>query len=183
MTSEFFDVYMEPLVEELVKLWEGVSAYDVLKELGSRSFKLRAVLLWTIHDFPGYGTVAGVAHQGYAACPVCGPDFRGEHSVELGKQTYTDTRRWLPLDDPWRATSMKGLFNGREETRGKPNVVTAEEQVHRANEYQMWLRDGNKEGAAGDPSKAHGVKRRSILYNLPYWKVMTDLLIHSSCRH
>jgi hypothetical protein len=61
VTSEFFDVYMEPLVEELVALWEGVSAYDVLKDIGSRSFKLRAVLLWTIHDFPGYGTVAGVA--------------------------------------------------------------------------------------------------------------------------
>ena len=51
------------------------------------------------------------------------------------------------------------------------------------NEYQIWLCDGNKEGAAGDPSKAHGVKRRSILYNLPYWKVMTDLLIHISSRH
>ena len=45
VTSEFFDVYMEPLVEELVELWEGVSAYDVLKDLGSRAFKLRAVLL------------------------------------------------------------------------------------------------------------------------------------------
>jgi hypothetical protein len=61
VTSEFFDVYMEPLVEELVELWKGVKAYDVLKDIGSRSFKLRAVLLWTIHNFPGYGTVAGVA--------------------------------------------------------------------------------------------------------------------------
>jgi hypothetical protein len=63
VTSEFFDVYMEPLVEELVELWEGVTAYDVLKDIGSRTFKLRAVLLWTIHDFPGYGTVAGVAQD------------------------------------------------------------------------------------------------------------------------
>ena len=67
VTSEFFDVYLEPLVEELVQLWKGVAAYDVLKDHSFRAFKLRAVLLWTIHDFPGYGTVAGVAHQGYAA--------------------------------------------------------------------------------------------------------------------
>ena len=175
VTSEFFDVYMEPLVEELAELWEGVNAYDVLRDIGSRTFKLRAVLLWTIHDFPGYGTVAGVAHQGYAACPVCGPQFRGEHSVELGKQTYTDTRRWLPFDDPWRSTSMNGHFNGREETRGKPNTVTAEEQLHSANSYENWLRAGNKEGGVGDPSKTHGVKRKSILYKLPYWKVITQL--------
>ena len=84
VTSEFFDVYLEPLVEELVQLWKGVVAYDVLKDLGARTFKLRGVLLWTIHDFPGYGTVAGVAHQGYAACPVCGPHFKGGHLVLLG---------------------------------------------------------------------------------------------------
>ena len=171
VTSQFFDVYLEPLVEELMQLWKGVDAYDVLKEVGSRTFKLRAVLLWTIHDFPGYGTVAGVAHQGYAACPVCGPDFKGEHSVELGKQTYTDTRRWLAHDDPWRSPEMKDHFNGRMELRGKPNVVTAGEQLQRAIEYQTWLDEGNREGATGDPSKTHGVKRRSILHNLPYWKV------------
>ncbi len=171
VTSQFFDVYLEPLVEELMQLWKGVDAYDVLKEVGSRTFKLRALLLWTIHDFPGYGTVAGVAHQGYAACPVCGPDFKGEHSVELGKQTYTDTRRWLAHDDPWRSPEMKDHFNGRMELRGKPNVVTAGEQLQRAIEYQTWLDEGNREGATGDPSKTHGVKRRSILHNLPYWKV------------
>ena len=180
MTSEFFDVYLEPLVEELVELWKGVVAYDVLKDVGSWAFKLRAVVFWTIHDFPGYGTVAGVAHQGYAACPICGPQFKGEHSVELGKQTYTDTRRWLPHNDPWRSTAMNALFNGREEDREKPTAVTAEEQVQRANEYQKWLDEGNKEGATGDPSKVHGVKRRSILYNLPYWKVMNQSHIH--CR-
>ena len=70
---------------------------------------------------------------------------------------------------------MKEHFNGREEDRGKPNVVTAEEQVNRANEYRNWLDEGNKEGGAGDPSKVHGVKRRSILHNLPYWKVIPQL--------
>ena len=84
-------MYLAPLVEELQQLWKGILAYDVMKEVGFWTFKLRAMLLWTIHDYPGYGTVAGGAHQGYVACLVCGPDFRGEHSLELGKQTYTDT--------------------------------------------------------------------------------------------
>ena len=177
VTGQFFDVYLAPLVEELQQLWRGVLAYDISKEVGFRSFKLRAILLWTIHDFPGYGTVAGVAHQGYVACPVCGPDFRGEHSIELGKQTYTDTRRWLPPDDPWRASRMKDHFNNREEGRGPPRVVTAEEQELRGLQYQDWLGKGNREGSDGDPSKIHGVKRRSILNDLPYWKVLPDSFI------
>lgn len=115
VTSEFCDVYMEPLVEELVELWENVNAYNVLKDPGSRSFKLRVVLLWTIHDFPRYEIVASVVHQGYAACPVCGPHFKGEHLFELGKQTYMNTRRWLPHDNPWRSTAMKCHFNGCKE--------------------------------------------------------------------
>ena len=93
------------------------------------AFKLQAILLWTIHDFPRYGPIAGVTHQGYVACPVCGPHFRGEHSVKLGKQTYADTRRWLPHHHPWRSTTMKDHCNVRVKDRGKPNVATTDEQV------------------------------------------------------
>jgi hypothetical protein len=83
--SEVFDVYLEPLVEELIQLWDGITAYDITKELGMRTFTLRVVLMWTIHDFPGYGTVGGFSHQGYAACPWYGPNLGADHSVELGK--------------------------------------------------------------------------------------------------
>ena len=92
-------MYLAPLVEELQQLWNGVLAYDVLKEIRFHTFRLRTILLWTIHNFLGYGTITGVAHQGYVACPMCGLGFRSEHSTELGKLTYMDTRRWLPHDD------------------------------------------------------------------------------------
>jgi hypothetical protein len=45
VTSEVFDVYLEPLVEELLQLWQGVPAYDIRKEHGVRRFTLRAVLM------------------------------------------------------------------------------------------------------------------------------------------
>ena len=96
---------------------------------------LRAILLWTIHDFLGCGTIVGVAHEGYVACPVCGPDFKGEHSIRFGKQTYTDTRRWLPQGDLWRSCRMKDHFNGRAEERGPPRIVTAKEQELRGLQY------------------------------------------------
>jgi hypothetical protein len=34
VTLKVFDVYMEPLVEEILQLWYGISTYDVTKELG-----------------------------------------------------------------------------------------------------------------------------------------------------
>lgn len=125
VTCDVFDVYLEPLVEELLQLWEGVEAYDVTKEVGDRAFRLRAMLLWTIHDFPGYGTVGGFSHQGFAACPSCGCNLGAEHSVELGKQTYTGTRRWLPPGHPYKSEEMKDHFTGFVEDRPKPVVVSA----------------------------------------------------------
>jgi hypothetical protein len=171
VTSEVFDVYLEPLVEEIQQLWNGISAYDITKDRGERTFNLRAVLLWTIHDFPGYGTVGCFSHQGYAACPWCGPDLDAQHSTELGKQTYSATRRWLPEGHLYRAAAMKEHFDGNMETRGKPDPVTGEEQLRNAAQYQAWRDAGNRPGAPGDPSKVHGVKRTSILNRLPYWEV------------
>ncbi len=89
-------------MEELQQLWEGVIAYDVLKPMGSRTFKMKCILLWTIDDFPNYGCVVRVAHQGYVACPICGLEFKGEDSIELGKQTYIAMQRWLPEGHPYK---------------------------------------------------------------------------------
>jgi hypothetical protein len=96
VTLELFDVYMEPLVEELLELWISVVGYDVTKPVGFCAFMLCVVLLRTIHDFSRYGTVGRFAHQGYAGCPWCGLELGAKHFVEFGKQTYGGTRRWLP---------------------------------------------------------------------------------------
>jgi hypothetical protein len=36
-----------------------------------------------------------------------------EHSLELGKQTYGGTRRWLPENHIYRSTEMKEHFDGK----------------------------------------------------------------------
>jgi hypothetical protein len=50
------NVFMQPLIEELKVLWQGVEAYDShLKH----SFTLRATYLWSIHDLLAYGIFSG----------------------------------------------------------------------------------------------------------------------------
>ena len=44
------DVYLRPLIDELKELWNtGVNCRDVKAK---ENFTLRAMLLWTINDFP-----------------------------------------------------------------------------------------------------------------------------------
>jgi hypothetical protein len=129
------------------------------------------MLIWTIHDFPGYGTVGGFAHQGFAACLWCGEELGGEHSTKLRKQTYGGCRRWLPSSYILRSEGLKDHFNGRMETRNKLARVSVEAQIRHGKEYATWKEARNQDGTAGDPSKKHGVKRISILFTLPYWKV------------
>ncbi len=48
------DVYMQPLIDELLRLWEGVQCYDVTRAQDNEGrFILRAMIIWTITDWPG----------------------------------------------------------------------------------------------------------------------------------
>jgi len=51
-----FDLFLEPLIEELLDLWKGVSTYDACT---GRKFNLCAAVLWCIHDFPALSTLSG----------------------------------------------------------------------------------------------------------------------------
>jgi hypothetical protein len=46
------NVFMEPLIEELKRLWQGVEAYDNHLKC---CFTLSAAYLWSIHDLLAYG--------------------------------------------------------------------------------------------------------------------------------
>ncbi len=49
------DTYLALVVDELKTMWDGVWAYDGRKTTGGipRVFKLKAICMWTMHDYPG----------------------------------------------------------------------------------------------------------------------------------
>ena len=47
------DVYIELLIDELLKLWNGIIVYDVSRSMQQRKFQFHAMLVWTIHDASG----------------------------------------------------------------------------------------------------------------------------------
>jgi hypothetical protein len=61
------DVYLRPLVDELLLLWkeEGVRVWDEYKQ---ETPNLRALLFVTIKDWPALGNLSGHSNKGYQAC-------------------------------------------------------------------------------------------------------------------
>jgi hypothetical protein len=93
------DVMMRPLIKELKILWDGVQAYDCYKK---QKFNLRAVYLWSIHDFMAYGIFGGWSCQWILTCPIYAKYtlcFRLKFS---GKICYFDCHRCFLPQDPFR---------------------------------------------------------------------------------
>jgi hypothetical protein len=186
VTADNIDVYLAPLIEELLELWEGVTATDVSTEGEERKFRLRAILMWCIHDLPAYGLVSGQVTKGYKGCPKCGPNITTQRSKALGKNVYMEHRRYLSKSHPYR--KLRTAFDRNAEMRPPPRVMIGRDIVRYLLERISWLNDAQQRRAAAESDPVHrmGVKRLSSLYKLPYWKVRTptpiDRVLFVECR-
>ena len=168
-TSETIDVFLKPLVEELIKLWDGIAAVNMSKPVGQRNFRLRAALLFTVNDFPAYGLMAGQQVKGFVGCPICGPDTFSEYSNVLKKMLYMGGRRLLCGEHRFRRSRQ--AFNGLPEFNPPPGRPSGQDILDRGESRAAFLESGGEDEDDEDPVKVHGVKRASILFQLPYWKV------------
>ena len=170
-SEETIDIYLQPLVHELKKLWVGIDAVDMSKPVDQgQQFKLRAMLIWTIHDYPAYTLISGQTGKRYAGCPVCGEGTFAEHSTHAHKTVFLGNRRWLRGDHRWRAT--RAAFNGRPNHDEAPPRQSGLTVIQRGAWRASYLELGGRPNARHDPVKQTGVKRISIFFNLPYWEVI-----------
>jgi hypothetical protein len=96
-----FDVFLEPLVEDLIELWKGVRAYDANTR---KMFDLHAAVLWCIHDYPTLSTLSGRTTKGYFACIHCD---KHPLSYDLrSKIGYFGHYRLLPEGHPLRRNNL-----------------------------------------------------------------------------
>jgi len=164
-----FDVFLEPLIEELLALWEGVTTYDAFS---GDKFKLRAAVLWCIHDYPALSTMSGRTTKGYYACIHC--DKNPLSRPLRNKIGYLGHRRYLPLSHRWRRSLA---FDGRHEKQTEPGKFSVEEvrrELQKVKDVRPGKQDTTKkrkrEGNEGPKIFSHC----SILWKLPYWE---DLLV------
>ena len=76
------NVYSQPLINDLKKLWSGVLTYDVSRK---QNLVIRAALMWTINDFPTYGMFSGWGTHGRLTCSYCMEDTKAFQLDNRGK--------------------------------------------------------------------------------------------------
>ncbi|XP_040374691.1 uncharacterized protein LOC121052850 [Rosa chinensis] len=180
------DVYLQPLIEELLELWErGVETWDASS---NEMFTLHASLLWTINDFPAYANLSGWSTKGQYACPCCNSEIDSCWLSNGKKHSYGGHRRWLPNGHRFRKDGKN--FNAKLEFRAKPNPLSGVDLLRQiesegiVTEYKREDLLTRKRKLAAVEVDAHGKKKRkphnwkkkSIFFELPYWK-------HNLIRH
>ncbi|XP_062100451.1 uncharacterized protein LOC133806357 [Humulus lupulus] len=164
------DVYLQPLIDELKELWEnGVRTFDIIDK---EYFTMCAAILWTIHDFPAYGTVSGYSTQGYKDCHVCDDDTS---SFRIrGKTCFMGHRRYLCPNHQWR-NDME--YDGTIERRSPPRILTGDEILDklkgvwkcRAGKNDKIIKDDKQQMKDACYENNTNLRRKSIFWELEYW--------------
>ena len=171
------DVFLQPLIAELKALWyDGVETWDVSLQ---QNFNMRAALLWTVSDFPAYSMLSGWSTAGNLACPYCmehSDAFRLQH----GRKTswFDNHRKFLPLSHPFRR-SRTAFYRNRQVLRdGPPPVPTGDDILSMLDSLNIQkLTEPGGEEFNATHCKGCGWKKRSIFWDLPYWR--TNLIRHN----
>ncbi|XP_074342517.1 uncharacterized protein LOC141680102 [Apium graveolens] len=138
------DVYLQPLIDDLKKLWEEgePNVYDAYTK---SYFTLKAILLWTINDFPAYGNLSGCVNKGYMCCPVCADDT-------------------VAKNHPYR--KQKAAFNGQQELGQARQPLSGEEVLLQQDKIEFQFgKEVRKSKKVDCPWK-----KKSFFFELEYWK-------------
>ncbi|RIA04807.1 hypothetical protein BRARA_K00924 [Brassica rapa] len=161
---------------------EGIQVYDsFLKE----KFTLKAMLLWTISDYPALGSLAGCKVKGKQACNVCGKDTPNRWLKFSRKYVYLGNRKRLSPGHHYRR--RKGWFDNTVE-KGTANRIQTGAEIFATlknfrNDFGRSLakKKKRKRNVVSEDEVAEDEendetsdqwrwKKRSIFFDLPYWK-------------
>jgi hypothetical protein len=159
------DVYLQPMIDELKDLWEkGVDTWDAKEK---KNFNLRAILLWTINEFPAYGMLSGWSTKGKFACPYCHKDTDFLWLKCGSKHCYMGHRRFLPMDHRWRKN--KASFNNTVETRETLVPLSGEGVLQQYESFEQitFGKSTRKRKQREEETRWHNWRKNSIFY-LPY---------------
>ncbi|XP_039845666.1 uncharacterized protein LOC120705427, partial [Panicum virgatum] len=164
------DVYLRPLVEELLLLWgdEGVRMWDEYKQ---ENFNLRALLFVTINDWPALSNLSGHSNKGYKACTHCLDDTDNIWLTHCKKVVYMGHRRFLPIR---HAVRKKGKhFKGQADHRTKPMHRSGKDVFNMVKDLEVVFGKGSgSQPVPNENGMAPMWKKKSIFWELPYWEVL-----------
>jgi hypothetical protein len=158
-----FDMFPEPLVEDLLELWSSVHAYD---GLSGKMFNLRAAVLWCIHDYPSLSTLSGRTTKGYFACIHC-----DKHPLSYSLRSnigYFGHYRLLPNGHLFWSDNE---FGGIHENNDPPGEFSIEELLAEFEKVKPGKpqSSGERKCSNSEGGKVKIWSRLASLWKLPYW--------------
>ncbi|GKC18419.1 zinc finger, PHD-type containing protein [Tanacetum coccineum] len=165
------DVYLRPLIDDLKVLW-ALKCVETIDVATGQKFNMRAMVLWTINDFPARSSLSGWSGKGYLACPTCNKDT--PYVCVLGKTAYVGHRRFLKKPHEWRRSLE---FNGEIED-GDPPRKFNRDQIQ-AQLARLPTRVKGKHPSYGGVKIKRNVlvelnwTKRSTFYEPKYWSFLT----------
>ncbi|KAL6219682.1 hypothetical protein ACLB2K_007441 [Fragaria x ananassa] len=163
------DAYLQPLIDYLKLLWNGVEGvYDAYKW---EYFKLKAVLFWTINDFPTYGNLSGSIVRGYNGCPICVDQTRPHRLKKGNKLVFIRHHRGLPRHHPYRRQAA--IFDNIVEEDLAHVPLTGEEVLTKVESlnYEFGKREESTPHVRiFDDQDRPCWKKKSVFFQLEYWK-------------
>ena len=164
------DVYLRPLVEELLLLWNrpGVRVWDEHKQ---EQFDLRALLFVTINDWPALSNLSGQSNKGYNACMHCFDDIKGIFLKKCQKVMYLGHRRFLPVNHPLRKKDKH--FKGKADHQTKSGNRTGEDVLNMVKDVKVVFGKAYGSEPIWNDAGGHApMWKKSIFWELPYWQVL-----------
>jgi len=120
------DIYLQPLIKELVSLWiDGEEAYDKSKK---KKFTMRVALTWAISDFSTYGMLSVWMTHGLLSCPYCLDNTISFWLPNERKHSWFDCHgMFLPLGHMYMQNVQ--AFRGGKEVRDDPPLWWTREEI------------------------------------------------------
>ncbi|XP_019225907.1 PREDICTED: uncharacterized protein LOC109207443 [Nicotiana attenuata] len=122
-------------------------------------------LMWTINNFPAYGTLSGWCTYGRFACTSCNINTQSRRLRHGRKFYYMGHRRFLMSGHKYQNDAKS--FDGTKETRRAPCPVFGSLVLNQVKDIKFTLGQSS-EGVSGVMKNTW--KKRSIFFDLPYWK-------------
>ncbi len=135
------------------------------------TFNLKAICMWSKHNFLAYKLFAGRVTKGHMECPPCDLTTKVGSSRKLKRMLYCGSHMYLPRSHPyWKAHTT---FNVEIKLKATHVWVSTKDVTNLATYQETWLQGPRNRGSGKfDPIHKHGVKRLSTMFQLPYWKVI-----------
>ncbi|XP_056695732.1 uncharacterized protein [Spinacia oleracea] len=125
---------------------DGVEVFDASR---NEMFNLRAMLFYTIQDYPAYD------------------GWEGRWLSASKKTVYYDHRLFLPEEHEYR--KLKKAFTGEKIFESRPSVSTGEEVFEKVKNIQITFGKLKKNK---DALPKHGYKMCLVFWRLPYWRFL-----------